>query len=82
MPENSCTQSFRTVGQLVDVQWQVGVATSSSECHSLNSPYVILSLKIGDSNGSVSTKTMEMSIGEFRKFHSQLKEMSSAMSTV
>ncbi|GCB79510.1 hypothetical protein scyTo_0017902 [Scyliorhinus torazame] len=38
-----------TMGQLVDLQWKLGMAISSDSCRSLNHPYVTMMLKVADS---------------------------------
>lgn len=81
MSGESMTETSAPVGQLVDVNWKFGVATSSNSCHSLNYPYIIMAFQIRDANGVISKKTVEMSISDFQKFRSQMKEMASVMST-
>ncbi|XP_037542984.1 COMM domain-containing protein 6 [Nematolebias whitei] len=75
-------QSMLSIGQLVDVQWKLGMAVSSDTCRSLNSPYVCLLLKITESSGQIRQRSFEMTIPQFQNFHQQLKEMAAIMETV
>ena len=52
--------------QLVSMDWQLGMAMSSSSCRSLNSPYVTLQLNIADPSGSLQQRTLQMSVSEFQ----------------
>ncbi|XP_053560903.1 COMM domain-containing protein 6 [Bombina bombina] len=70
------------VGQLVDIQWKVGMAVSSDSCRSLNHPYVTLALKVVDYTGKITSKVFELTIPEFQNFFKQFKEMSSVLETV
>lgn len=78
-----CSKSKETlsVGQLVSMDWQLGMAMSSSSCRSLNSPYVTLQLNIADPSGSLQQRTLQMSVSEFQNFASQLKDMATALET-
>jgi hypothetical protein len=78
----SQTQAPLSVGELVSMDWKVGVATSSSDCKSLNAPYVSLQLKVSESQGQAKTHNVEMSLPEFQNFATQLREMSNALETV
>ncbi|XP_063070499.1 COMM domain-containing protein 6 [Engraulis encrasicolus] len=74
--------AMASIGQLVDLQWKLGMAVSSDTCRSLNSPYVSLLLKVADTAGEVTYKSFEMSIPQFQNFHQQFKEMAAALETV
>lgn len=52
--------------QLVDMKWKLGVAVSSDECKSLNSPFVTMTLRVADSSGKISTHTIEMTVTQFQ----------------
>ena len=52
--------------QLVSMDWQLGVAMSSSSCRSLHSPYLTLQLKVADAAGKVQQHTLQMTIPEFQ----------------
>ncbi|KAF7668150.1 hypothetical protein LDENG_00030310 [Lucifuga dentata] len=71
-----------SIGQLVDMQWKLGMAVSSDSCRSLNSPYVSLLLKIAEPSGQICQKSFEMTIPQFQNFHKQFKEMAAVMETV
>ncbi|XP_046577837.1 LOW QUALITY PROTEIN: COMM domain-containing protein 6-like [Haliotis rubra] len=70
------------VGQLLDLQWRVGVAISSDDCKSLNSPHITLLLTIAETGGSITKHSVEMTLTQFRNFSRQLKEMAVLMETV
>ncbi|XP_054887802.1 COMM domain-containing protein 6 [Poeciliopsis prolifica] len=75
-------QSMLSIGQLVDMQWKLGMAVSSDTCRSLNSPYVSLLLKIVEPSGQICQRAFEMTIPQFQNFHKQFKEMAAIMETV
>ncbi|KAJ8349964.1 hypothetical protein SKAU_G00250940 [Synaphobranchus kaupii] len=75
-------QSMTSVGQLVDVQWKLGMAISSDTCRSLNSPYVSLLMKIADTSGHISSKSFEMTVSQFQNFFKQFKEMAAVLETI
>jgi hypothetical protein len=62
-----------------DVKWKLGVAVASSSCSNLSSPYIALSWKIKDSNGSSSSHTAELSYPEFQEFLSTFRDISAVM---
>ncbi|XP_028992243.1 COMM domain-containing protein 6 [Betta splendens] len=75
-------QTMLSIGQLVDMQWRLGMAVSSDTCRSLNSPYVSLLLKVAEPSGQICQRSFEMTIPQFRNFHKQFKEMAAVMETV
>ncbi|XP_037646602.1 COMM domain-containing protein 6 isoform X2 [Sebastes umbrosus] len=75
-------QSVLSIGQLVDMQWKLGMAVSSDTCRSLNSPYVSLLLKIVEPSGQICQRSFEMTIPQFQNFQKQFKEMAAVMETV
>ncbi|XP_056245586.1 COMM domain-containing protein 6 [Seriola aureovittata] len=75
-------QTMLSIGQLVDIQWKLGMAVSSDTCRSLNSPYVSLLLKIIEPSGQICQRSFEMTIPQFQNFHKQFKEMAAVMETV
>lgn len=75
-------KSMVTVGQLVDLQWKMGMTVSSSNCKSLNCPYVTVTLKVAETAGQITNKSFEMSIPQFQNFFKQFKEMASVLETV
>lgn len=75
-------QAMLSIGQLVDMQWKLGMAVSSDSCRSLNSPYVTLLLKIVEPSGQICQRSFEMTIPQFQNFHKQFKEIAAVMETV
>lgn len=53
-------QKALSVGQLVDIEWKMGVATASSQCKILAHPFVSVVLKIATSDGRVVSHPFEM----------------------
>ncbi|XP_057192491.1 COMM domain-containing protein 6 [Triplophysa rosa] len=74
--------SMASIGQLVDMQWKLGMAVSSDSCRSLNSPFISVLLKYMDTSGEMSYKSFEMTVQQFQNFSRQFKEMSSVLETV
>ncbi|TRY88173.1 hypothetical protein DNTS_026877 [Danionella cerebrum] len=74
--------SMASIGQLVDIQWKLGMAVSSDTCRSLNSPFISVLMKIADTSGEASYKTFEMTVPQFQNFYKQFKEMASVLETV
>ena len=52
--------------QLVDFNWSLGMAMSSSNCRNLSSPYVSVVLRIAEPSGKVNTRSFEMTVPEFQ----------------
>ncbi|XP_072541310.1 COMM domain-containing protein 6 [Salminus brasiliensis] len=75
-------QAMASIGQLVDIQWKLGMAVSSDTCRSLNSPYISVLMKIADTSGEISYKSFEMTVLQFQNFFRQFKEMASVLETV
>ncbi|XP_026151428.1 COMM domain-containing protein 6 [Mastacembelus armatus] len=75
-------EAMLSIGQLVDIQWKLGMAVSSDTCRSLNSPYVSLLLKIVEPSGHICQRSFEMTIPQFQNFHKQFKEMAAVMETL
>ncbi|XP_072300947.1 COMM domain-containing protein 6 [Eucyclogobius newberryi] len=71
-----------SIGQLVDMQWKLGMAVSSDTCRSLNSPYVMVLLKVADPSGQIHQKSFEMTIQQFQNLHSHFKDIAAVMETV
>ncbi|XP_069746652.1 COMM domain-containing protein 6 isoform X2 [Narcine bancroftii] len=57
-----------TVGELVDLQWKLGMAVSSDSCRSLNYPYVTMVLKVADPSGEIIRRSFEMTVPQFQLF--------------
>lgn len=75
-------QVMLSIGQLVDLQWKLGMAVSSDTCRSLNSPYVTLLLKVAKPSGQIIQRCFELTIPQFQNLHKQFKEMQAVMETV
>lgn len=69
-------------GQLLDIQWKLGMAVSSDTCRSLNYPYVAVALKVADCSGHITSQCFEMTIPQFQNFFKQFKEMAAVLETV
>jgi len=52
--------------QLMDMQWSLGMSMASSNCRNLNSPFVAVLLKIAEPSGSITERSFEMSLPEFK----------------
>ena len=48
------------------MEWQLGVAMSSSSCRSLHCPYLTLQLKVADTTGRPQQQTVQMTLPEFQ----------------
>ncbi len=59
-------QKTFNIGQLVDMDWKLGVAVESSNCKKLNYPFISVLLRTLDSNGKLQCHSFEMSIPEFQ----------------
>ncbi|KAL5012805.1 hypothetical protein ScPMuIL_011356 [Solemya velum] len=70
-----------SVGQLVDMDWKLGIAVSSDSCRNLNAPYVTMTLRVADPSGCMKTHSFEMSVLQFKNFSKQMKEMASLLET-
>lgn len=54
-----------SVGEVVGLDWRVGVALQSSACSDLSSPFVTLKLKVANSDGHVTAYPLELTVPEF-----------------
>lgn len=54
------------IGQLVDMEWRLGVAVKSSNCKALNTPFVSVLLRVQDSDKKIQTHTLELTLAEFQ----------------
>ncbi|KAF2070937.1 hypothetical protein CYY_007743 [Polysphondylium violaceum] len=68
-----------SIGKLVDFQWKLGVATSSSLTTQLNTPFISVFIKVVDANEQVSSHSFELTVPEFQNFAQQFKDMSQLM---
>lgn len=71
-----------SVGRLVKLDWKLSVATESSSCSSLMSPFVVLLLTVSDSDGNLRSVPVEMTLAEFDQFATSIDEVASVLETV
>ena len=55
-----------SVGQLIDIEWRLGVAVKSSDCKALNSPFVSVLMRVQDSDKKIAQHTFELTLAEFQ----------------
>ena len=75
------------VGNLVGMKWKIGVASKSKNCPNLSNPYVSLELQIKrantgsklNTNSTVDTVSVELTIAEFQEFLKTMKEVQMTM---
>ena len=65
----------KVTSQLVDFQWELGMAVSSDSYRSHKYPYVTVMLKVADHSGQVKNKSFEMTIPQCQDFYRQFKEI-------
>jgi hypothetical protein len=54
------------IGQLVSMDWKLGVAVQSSNCKALRVPYVSIVMRISDQEGNTKCCPMELTVPEFQ----------------
>lgn len=54
-----------TVGELIDMQWKLGVAVESSDGIS-NQPFVSILVRVKDSDGKLASRAFDLSLKEFQ----------------
>ncbi len=62
------------IGKLCNLDWRVGVSMSSNSCNDLKAPYVGLSIEVAEMSGEKSRHTIELSMLEFSRLHSSLRD--------
>ncbi|XP_043360536.1 COMM domain-containing protein 6 isoform X2 [Dermochelys coriacea] len=75
-------RNMATVGQIIDIQWKLGMAVSSDSCRSLKYPYVTMTLKVAELSGQIMSRSFEMTIPQFQDFFRHFKEMAAVLETV
>lgn len=70
------------IGQLISMDWKLGVTTKSNHCKNLNTPFVTISLRISDSDEKITTHSFELSIPEFINFAKQFEDMASLLESL
>lgn len=64
---------------MYDLKWKLGVSISSSSCTNLSSPFVSISFKIRENNGSSTSHTAELTYSEFQNFLTTFRDISAVM---
>jgi len=71
------------VGQLVDLEWRIGIAVKSSSCNNLAAPYVSVLAKVADpGNHKITSHTFELSIPQFMDFAKNFRDISDLMESL
>jgi hypothetical protein len=59
------TKAF-AVGQLVSLDWKLGVAAEASTVAHVDTPYVTLALRVADPSGAVTATSVVLTVSEFK----------------
>jgi len=70
------------IGQLISLEWKVGVSTSSNTCRNLNTPFVSIFLRVRNSDHSVQSSSFELTIPEFKNLAKNFNEISKLFETL
>lgn len=54
------------IGQLISLEWKLGVAIKSKDSPELNTPFVTIFMKTADSNNIKSSHCFELNLQEFK----------------
>mmetsp|Transcript_18688 Transcript_18688/g.43519 ORF Transcript_18688/g.43519 Transcript_18688/m.43519 type:complete len:216 (-) Transcript_18688:157-804(-) len=71
-----------TIGQLVGVEWKVGVSVASSQCENLLAPFVSLVFRVAAVNGDVETQHIELTYAEFQDMNKTLVDVAALLETL
>ena len=71
-------ESF-SIGQLVSLDWTLGMSMASSQCDSLLCPFVRLTLQVADADGAVQTQNVELTYDEFQKMARTFKDVAAKL---
>ena len=64
------------LGQLVSLDWTIGVSVASSQCDPLLAPFVRLVFKVADANGTAQEpQAVELTYGEFQEMKKTFKDV-------
>ena len=63
--KDSSESTIFNVGQLLGLDWKLGVSLSASTCPKLQSPFVSLRMRTQDGSGTLQTKCLELTLDEF-----------------
>jgi len=70
------------LGQLMGLDWKLGVGISSSHCRALNSPFVSLVLRVAEPDGRVTAHALELTLAQFQEFSKTFREIRQQLDTV
>ncbi len=70
------------LGQLVALDWKVGVGLASSDCAALGAPFVSLKLRVADASGKERTHALELTLEQFRELESNFEQIAAQLETV
>ena len=68
-----------SIGQLVSLDWTLGMSMASSQCDSLLCPFVRLKLQVADADGAVQTQNIELTYNEFQKISRTFKDVAAKL---
>lgn len=71
-----------SIGELVGLEWKLGVAIASSRCQNLSAPFVELIFRVADRNGMVSTQHVELTYLEFQEMVKTFGHVASQLETL
>ncbi|KNC47112.1 COMM domain-containing protein 6 [Thecamonas trahens ATCC 50062] len=69
------------VGELLSLDWKVGVSVASSTCSSLNTPFVTLLVRVADADGVITSRACELSIAQFMDVAQNFEDIAELMKT-
>lgn len=53
-------------GKMINFEWRIGVAVSSSKCNNIYAPYVAISFDINEPNGQTTSHSAELTYEQFK----------------
>lgn len=71
-----------SIGELVGLEWKLGVAISSNRCQNLSAPFVELIFRVADRNGMVSTQHLELTYLEFQEMVKTFAHVATQLETL
>jgi len=74
--------SVLSVGKLVDFEWKLGVAMTSSQCSPLTVPFVSVLLKVADDNNVTILHSFELTLPEFTKFAKNFNDIATILDSL
>jgi len=78
----STTLKALRLGQLVGIDWKLGIGISSSHCKNLHAPFVSMVVKVADPTGHINSSYMELTLNEFNEFAKTFRDISQQLDTV